>query len=760
MYATGQMLNTLKRIVQEVNAAADFEEALSLLVDRVREALSTEVCSVFVFDRETHQYVLMATRGLNQAAVGVEIPYTQGLVGLVGSREEPINLEDAASHPRFHYIAATGEERFKSFLGVPIVHHRRVMGVLVVQQSTQRRFSEEDEAFLVTLSAQLAAVMAHAEATGRLNAAVAHTGGGPLYFSGAGAAPGVAIGTAVVMSPKAHLESVPDRVADNIEEDIQAFKDAIHATRTEIQQVGKRMSKDLRPEERALFDVYVQMLNDDTLGNEVISKIRDGQWAQGALRQVILGYVQHFEMIEDSYLRERATDIRDLGVRVLAKLQSTSVEYNFPDDTVLVAEEISPAMFAEVPEEKLRGLISVRGSANSHAAILARARGIPTVMGVVDLPCMQLDGVQVIVDGYQGRLYTDPGSELLMQYRRLAKEEQAMLRGFESLKKLPSETTDGHRLPLFVNTGLTTDSVRSRERGAEGVGLYRTEVPFMMMDRFPSEEEQRDIYRQHLATFAPDPVTMRTLDVGGDKALSYFPINEDNPFLGWRGIRVTLDHPELFLQQVRAMLKASNGLNNLHVMLPMVSNVTEIEEASHLIFRAYKEVTDEGYDIQMPKVGVMVEVPAAVYQINAIAERVDFLSVGSNDLTQYLLAVDRNNPRVADVYDSLHPSVLIALDAIVRSAHEVGRPVSVCGEMAGNPASAVILMAMGYDMLSMNATHLLWVKSVIRQVSLAWSKELLANIMTLDNAPLIRSTVELAFEKAGLGRLLNPTKRL
>lgn len=757
MHATGQMLNTLRRIVQEVSAATDFDHSLALLVDRVRDALNTEVCSVYVFNRSTHQYVLMATEGLNPQSVGIHIPYTQGLVGLVGSREEPINLDDAASHPRYHYIKETGEERFQAFLGVPIVHHRQVKGVLVVQQQLKRRFSEADEAFLVTLSAQLAAVMAHAEATGKMSAAEAQA---PLYFSGAGAAPGVAIGKAVVMSPKAQLETVPDRHADSIDAEISAFQGAIQATREQLHDVSKRLFSELRPEEHALFDVYVQMLSDDTLGNSVIEKIKQGQWAQGALREVILEYVQHFEMIEDSYLKERATDVRDLGTRVLAQLQSCSVQYDFPENTILVAEDITPAMFAEVPEDKLRGLVSVRGSANSHAAILARARGIPTVMGMVDLPCKQLDGITLIVDGYQGRLYTDPNSEILAQYRRLAKEEQAMILGFESLKKLPSETTDGHKLRLFVNTGLTTDSVRSRERGAEGVGLYRTEVPFMMMDRFPSEQEQSDIYRQHLRTFAPDPVTMRTLDIGGDKSLNYFPINEDNPFLGWRGIRVTLDHPELFLQQVRAMLKASLDLNNLHIMLPMIASVTEVEEAEHLIFRAFREVEEEGYQIQMPKVGVMVEVPAAVYQIKAIAERVDFLSVGSNDLTQYLLAVDRNNPRVADVYDSFHPSVLEALDAIVRGAHEVCRPVSICGEMAGNPASAIILMAMGYDMLSMNATHLLWVKSVLRQVSLGWAQRLLADIMVLDNAPLIRSTVELAFEKAGLGRLLNPTKGL
>ena len=297
---------------------------------------------------------------------------------------------------------------------------------------------------------------------------------------------------------------------------------------------------------------------------------------------------------------------------------------------------------------------------------------------------------------------------------------------------------------------------RAQERGAEGVGLYRTEVPFMMNERFPSEKEQAKIYREQLAAFHPLPVTMRSLDIGGDKSLPYFPIKESNPFLGWRGIRVTLDHPEIFLVQTRAMLKASEGLDNLRILLPMISGTHELEEALHLIHRAWGEVRDEGVDIPMPPVGVMIEVPAAVYQIRELARQVDFISVGSNDLTQYLLAVDRNNPRVADLYDFLHPAVLQALKLVVDGAHAEGKPVSICGEMAGDPSAAVLLMAMGFDSLSMNATNLPKVKWLLRQISLSKARELLAQLLRIDNPQVIHSSLDLALRNLGLARVINP----
>ena len=753
------MLNTLRKIVQEVNSAKDLKTALGIIVLRVKEAMGSQVCSVYLLDPETNRFVLMATEGLNKRSIGkVSMAPNEGLVGLVGTREEPLNLENAADHPRYRYFAETGEERFASFLGAPIIHHRRVVGVLVIQQKERRQFDEGEEAFLVTMSAQLAGVIAHAEATGSIRG-LGRQGKGiqEAKFVGVPGSPGAAVGTAVVMLPPADLDVVPDKTVTDIDAELKLFNNALEGVRSDMRTLSAKLATQLRPEERALFDVYLMMLDDAALGGEVVEVIKTGQWAQGALRQVVGEHVNRFELMDDAYLRERASDVKDLGRRLLAYLQEArQLSLVYPDNTILVSEELTPAMLGEVPEGKLAGLVSVLGSGNSHVAILARAMGIPTVMGLVDLPYSKVDGIQMIVDGYKGDVYTNPSDVLRKQYADVVEEERQLAQGLDALRELPCETTDGHRMPLWVNTGLLADVARAQQRGAEGVGLYRTEVPFMINQRFPSEKEQLAIYREQLAAFHPLPVTMRSLDIGGDKALSYFPIKEDNPFLGWRGIRVTLDHPEIFLVQTRAMLKASEGLNNLRILLPMISGIHELEEALHLIHRAWGEVRDEGTDVPMPPVGVMVEIPAAVYQTKELARQVDFLSVGSNDLTQYLLAVDRNNPRVADLYDYLHPAVLQALQHVVTAAHAEGKPVSICGEMAGDPAAAVLLMAMGFDSLSMNATNLPKVKWMLRQISMGKSKEMLAQVMEIDNPQVIHSTLHLALKNLGLGRMINP----
>ncbi|MDR0278576.1 MAG: phosphoenolpyruvate--protein phosphotransferase [Paucimonas sp.] len=753
------MLNTLRKIVQEVNSAKDLKTALGIIVLRVKEAMGSQVCSVYLLDPETNRFVLMASEGLNKRSIGkVSMAPNEGLVGLVGTREEPLNLENAADHPRYRYFAETGEERFASFLGAPIIHHRRVVGVLVIQQKERRQFDEGEEAFLVTMSAQLAGVIAHAEATGSIRG-LGRQGKGiqEAKFVGVPGSPGAAVGTAVVMLPPADLDVVPDKTVTDIDAELKLFNNALEGVRSDMRTLSAKLATQLRPEERALFDVYLMMLDDAALGGEVVEVIKTGQWAQGALRQVVGEHVNRFELMDDAYLRERASDVKDLGRRLLAYLQEArQLSLVYPDNTILVSEELTPAMLGEVPEGKLVGLVSVLGSGNSHVAILARAMGIPTVMGLVDLPYSKVDGIQMIVDGYKGDVYTNPSDVLRKQYADVVEEERQLAQGLDALRELPCETTDGHRMPLWVNTGLLADVARAQQRGAEGVGLYRTEVPFMINQRFPSEKEQLAIYREQLSAFHPLPVTMRSLDIGGDKALSYFPIKEDNPFLGWRGIRVTLDHPEIFLVQTRAMLKASEGLNNLRILLPMISGIHELEEALHLIHRAWGEVRDEGTDVPMPPVGVMVEIPAAVYQTKELARQVDFLSVGSNDLTQYLLAVDRNNPRVADLYDYLHPAVLQALQHVVTAAHAEGKPVSICGEMAGDPAAAVLLMAMGFDSLSMNATNLPKVKWMLRQISLGKSKEMLAQVMEIDNPQVIHSTLQLALKNLGLSRMINP----
>jgi|TARA_B110001454_G_scaffold48320_1_gene47645 phosphotransferase system enzyme I (PtsP) len=755
------MLDQLRRIVQKVNAAKDLQSALNIIVSRVRESLSTQVCSVYLLDSDINCHVLMASEGLNEEAVGhVSLELGEGLVGLVAKHAEPINLQDAPLHPSYHYLKETGEEEFHAFLGVPIIHHRAVLGVLVVQHEVRRRFDEGEEAFLITLSAQLAGVIAHAEATGAIEG-ISPSGQktSDTAFAGVSGSSGVSIGEAVVVFPHADLSLIPDRRAKNIDKEIEFFATCLSAVRGDMAKLHDKLAGQVAEEERQLFNVYLHMLDDDALGNEVVERIRMGSWAQGALAYVANEHVRKFETMNDDYLSERAIDVKDLCSRVLFYLQEKeTIKTEYVDNTILVSEELTPGMLVEVPKAKLKGLISVKGSGNSHVAILARTMGIPTVMGVVDLPYNQLDGREVIVDGYKGEVISNPSDQLRNRYLETIKEQDQLIQGLEGLKDLPCETADGHRVYLWVNTGLMSDVMQSLDQGAEGIGLFRTEVPFLLSERFPSEQEQTDIYREQLLAFAPKLVTMRTLDIGGDKALPYFPIEEANPFLGWRGIRVTLDHPEIFTAQIRAMLRASIGLENLQIMLPMISNVNEVNSATQLIKKAYRELIQEGLEVKYPPIGVMIELPAAVYQTRALCKMVDFVSVGSNDLTQYLLAVDRNNPRVANLYSAFHPAVLSALQFVVTEARTEGIPVSICGEMAGDPGAAVLLMAMGYDVLSMNATTLLKVKSVIRSMSMEAAQDLLDQAMHLDDAQMIRSAVDLALYNAGVDRLLRSSR--
>jgi len=752
------MLTILRQIIQEVSDEQDFKLALELMVKRIANALATEACSILLLDRHKREYVLVATHGLNQEAINkVRIPLNKGLIGLVGEREEPINIDDATKHPRFYPVPDVGEEAYHAFLGTPIIYQRNVLGVLMVQQAEPRRYDESEEAFLVTLATQLAAIIAHADATGALvdlmekRTVKRHE----HVYSGVPGASGIGMGKGVVIFAPYDLDSIPDRDPDNIEAEVELLEAAFASVREDLRLLSERLYPSLPVEERALFDVYQRILDSADLGKEVADIIRTGNWAQGALRDSIQNHVNRLESLDNEYMRERAVDIKDLGLRVLSYLQKNDrAKPQYAEKTILIGETLAPTDLAEVPEGCLAGIISVNGSGNSHVAILARAMKVPTVMGVSEAPIHELQDEEIIVDGYYGQVHVSPTATLRQEFERLIEGEKILDAELDEIRDLPAVSTDGQQMGLFVNTGLGADISISLAAGAEGVGLYRTEIPFLMRDRFPSGEEQRIIYRQLLASFAPRPVIIRTLDVGGDKPLPYFPITEDNPFLGWRGIRITLDHPEIFLSQVRAMMRASEGLNNMRVMLPMITDVSEVDEALRLLKKAYTEVCSEGYLVEMPQIGVMIEVPAAVYQARAIAKRVDFLSVGSNDLTQYILAVDRNNPRVANLYDALHPAVLRALIQTVESGHHEGKHISICGELAGDPVAVILLLAIGFDSLSMNASSVGRIRWIIRHISKKKALTLLHEVLSMENAVMIRCHMELALERAGLGHLI------
>ncbi len=752
------MLGLLHRIVHEVNIAPNLVAALNVIVSRVQAAISADVCSVYLTDFDKRLHILRATEGFNPDAVGkVKLPMHRGLVGLVAERAEPVNVDDAMLHPRYLFITETGEKRYHGFLGVPIIQNRKVLGILVVRQEEPRKFGDDEVTFLFTLAAQLAGAITHAESSGELDKIHPTTELQNRFHVGLPGSPGVAIGQVVVAYKMADLDAVPDRPTQNVEADIAIFMEAVARVEDDIKQLKSRLGDTLPTEDQALFDALLMMLGSDTLVTRTIELITQGNWSQGALRISIDEHARVFDDMEDVYLQERASDVRDLGRRILMHLQlDAPVEIEYPENSVLVGEDVSAVQLAEVPLQKLAAIVSTAGSSSSHVAILARAFGIPAVMGVEDLRVGRMENLTIIADGYRGRVYLSPEPIVLEEYRRLLDDDRALYDELSELKGLSSETTDGVTVPLNLNTGLVSDIGEIGVEEASGVGLYRTELPFMIRDRFPGEEVQIANYRNVLETFHPRPVVLRTLDIGGDKPLPYFPISESNPFLGWRGIRVSLDHPEIFLTQIRAILRAAIGLHNVKILLPMISTVNEVDESLLLIQRAFDELEEEGYEVQMPDVGVMVEVPSAVYQAPALVRRVDFLSIGTNDLTQYLLAVDRNNSRVAEIYNDLHPVVLKAIELVVTAAREMNCPVSVCGELAGNPLATPLMLGLGVDSLSMSSGGLLKVKWVMRSFSRSNARQLAKLALRMEDASQVKNFMEGALDDMGLGRLVRP----
>ena len=742
------MLTTLRQIVESVTAAPSLSEAMRTLVQQTRAAMHVDCCSVYISETQRQRYRLVATDGLSLDAVGKAVlPFNEGLVGLVGRREELINLADAPAHPSFKYLPEVGEDEFKTFLGVPIMHQRNVLGVLVVQQALSRQFTELDESFLVTLAAQLAVRIAHAELKGLISS----SSGNHRAVHGIG----VAIAKGWVWQPKMALSQVTLKHSDEPELQVELLNQAVLQVQMDLDALAMRFQDAVQVDSQSIFDIYQHILADPNFIFQIEQEITENQWnATSAVRQVSERLIEQFSAMSDPYLRERALDIRDVAQRLLSSLAHSHMEqFDFQEPVILLAEEVTATLLAEIPKDRLAGVVSIRGAVNSHAAILARTMSVPAVMGL-ELPLQELDGQELIIDGGNGDVIIQPSGAVLAEYEQLILQAKAFddLVAKEAL--LPSETQDGCPVSVLLNAGLSLDVDSCLMDCSDGVGLYRTEIPFMLHDSFPSEQEQATRYRAILEQYSGRQVCMRTLDIGGDKPLPYFPISEENPFLGWRGIRITLDHPELFLAQLKAMLRASEHNDNLAIMLPMISSVSEVQAARRLLDQAWLEVSDElrarGSAIRYPSLGAMIEVPAAIYLLPDLAPYVDFWSVGTNDLTQYLLAVDRNNARVADMYDGLHPAVLRALQQIIQVANQQAKPVSVCGELAGDSIGVLILLAMGYRRFSMNLSNIAKVKYLLRRVRTDALVPLLEQAIQLSDSAQIRKIFTNYLESLGL----------
>lgn len=751
-------LSALRSIVESVGRAEGVDEALGILVRRVRDHLETDVCSIYLRSPRSSDFVLRASLGLSEECVGrLRLAPGQGLVGTVAATCSVVNVADAAGHPSFRYFPESGEDAYHAFLGVPVMQYRDVAGVLVVQGRQRRAFTDEEIDFLVTVSAQLAAVLTHLAVVGRLTEPAASSTSRPTRLVGIAAAPGVAVGTLVATtSPVVHSGGLPVHAAAlDAQTEWEAFERALELLDEELRRGAQQMSSTLPGELLPVFEAYRLMARDETLGDGVRARIETGQSASVAIQGAVSEIASVFDGLADPYQRARAADVRAIGERLVQHLGAPVRDAaSYPEATVLAGVDVPLTEMLAVPRGRLVGIVCSAGAALSHTVLVARALSIPVVMGLADLVPSVLDGRSCAVDGFTGEVWVDPSSEVRASFQGLAEEEHAIDRELEGTQDLPSETIDGRPIPLLANVNLDLDVALARRMRLAGVGLYRSEIFFGLRASFPSEEEQVEVYRSLLAAFAPEPVTIRTLDIGGDKPLPYFPIPESNSFLGWRGIRVTLDHPELFLTQLRALVRANEGLGNLRLLLPMVSRPSEVEETLGLLDRALVEVGGPQGPQTRPPLGVLVEVPAVLHRLEAFADLVDFFSIGSNDLTQYMLAVDRSNARVAELYDPLDPAILVALRSLVDRSHGLGIPIGLCGQMASDPLAVVALVGLGLDWLSVVPTAAVRVKKVVRSLRHDETRSAIGTLVEAPSPAVVRRELRSFLEEAGLARLV------
>jgi phosphotransferase system enzyme I (PtsP) len=782
-------LMILEDISALISHSQDLQETLNSIVAIVAERMETEVCSLYTLERKKNRLTLWATMGLDQESIGkVSMGTTEGLTGLVIERMTPVMVVDAQAHPRYKYFPETGEERFHSFLGVPLFEKRMPLGVLVVQTSRRREFSRDEIRLLKAISAQVSGIIIQArlldtlkdkererkdyqkrlvDALRRLRSYEGRrrerTGRGALQkwrgrLAGLSVAPGFGRGTAYILKARMDLKSVKKERAKNPKREIEKFRAAVERGIEQIQNLKQRMSSLISKEDGAVFDVHRLILGDPVLIEQIENKIRKERYtAPYAVSAVFEQHLNSFTQIEDDYLRERAADVKDVAQRLLENLSGMNQEKPIlPEQAILVAEDLSPADLSLIEGDHFRGIVLATGGVTSHASILAKSFEIPSVAAVEGLIENVRQGDSLIVDGNSGVVYINPSHEVVREYDRLEREYLALNKELGELRDLPAETQDGHRVSLYANIGLLSDIAFAHLHGAQGVGLYRTEIHFLTHRDFPGEEEQFALYRRVVEGMGGRPVTIRTLDIGADKypASVRRGTTEPNPFLGWRSIRVSLEMPEIFKTQLRAILRAG-ALGRVRLLIPMVTSLEEILRVKELLAEVKEdlELEEVPFDRQM-ELGIMVEVPSIVHLVSRIVREVDFLSIGTNDLIQYILAVDRGNHKVAELYEPLHPAVLAALGIIIEGAKREGKRVGMCGEMAGDPLYTLVLLGMGLEEFSMGSLFIPVVKKIIRSVTYRQAKATTQIAMQMDTIGEIKKYLFDQMRELGMVELL------
>ncbi len=690
------------------------QQRLERVVDLIGGTMVADVCSIYL-RTEDEALLLMATMGLRKEAVGrTKLKENEGLVGLVSATARPLRLTDAFSHPRFSYRPETGEDPFHSFLGVPILRGGRVLGVLVVQNRTERAYDDEEVEALQTIAMVLAELVAAAADT--LSTGLRQTR--PVELNGRTLNEGLAMGPAHLYDPV--VPSTRLFAADAESEELR-LNDALEALRSNIDAMLTRAGPVLFGESRDVLETYRLFAHDPSWEARLVEAVRSGLSAEAAVDRVRREHRARLESARDSLLRERLHDLEDLENRLLRHLAGgDGGGREAPEGSVLVAGRIGPAELLEYRHAGLAAVVLEEAGAGSHAAIVARAMGVPAIGGLAGLVTRVEDGDRLIVDGEAGVVRIRPEADTISNFQgRMAISEQEKAE-LDMLRDLPARTVDGKEVDLFINAGLSFDLEHLDEVGAKGVGLFRTEFQFMASETMPGLDEQANFYRSVIERAGDRPVVFRTIDLGGDKIAPFMGRREreENPALGWRALRMALDHPFFFRRQLRALIRASRR-RTLRLMFPMVATVEEFDAARKLLDSEMEWAVKFGRDLpDRLQVGAMVETPSLAFSIDSLKGRADFLSVGTNDLMQFFFAADRDNARVAGRYDILSRPALRLLLRMRQRADEAELPITVCGESAGRPLEALTLLALGYRRLSMQSSRIAPVKKLVRTVDL------------------------------------------
>lgn len=719
----------LARLRDVMAGGGTAEERLDKVVTLIAADMVAEVCSCYVM-RAGEVLELFATEGLKKTAVHkTRLRVGEGLVGDIAAHAHALALADAQTHPMFAYRPETGEEIFHSLMGVPIIRGGRVIGVLVVQNRTMRHYTDEEIETLETVAMVLAELVASGELVKREELVVVDGNALlPLRIEGIKLNAGVGIGVAVLHQPRVIIRKL---VAEDPEAELTRLRAALAAIKNALDELFSR--PEMRDgEHRDVLETYRMFTEDKGWLGKIGEAIRSGLTAEGAVQKVHDDMRARMSQITDPYLRERLHDFEDLANRLLQHLsgEEGAVRGELPTDAILIARTMGPMDLFDYDPKRLRGLVLEEGSPTMHVAIVARALDIPVVGRAKDV----LDKVEpldpVIVDGDNGQVFVRPSDDIRDIFSDAMEQRQQRAAHYASLRDLPAVTTDGIAIKLMMNAGLLLDMGHLHDSGADGIGLYRTELPFMARSALPDVAAQTLLYCKILDQADGKPVVFRALDVGGDKILPYWnPYEEDNPALGWRSIRITLDRPAVLRHQLRALLRAASG-RELRIMFPMIAEVAELVQARRILDLEIERERDLGREPPaVIKVGTMLEVPALAFQLDALLPLVDFVSIGSNDMTQFLFAVDRGNPRIAERYDSLSPGMLTFIRTVAAKCDAAGVPLSVCGEMAGRPLEAMALIACGVRVLSVASPSIGPVKTMIRSLAVAPARAYLDGLL-------------------------------